>query len=167
MQGSGSFREASDTSSIHCCFSKPVYQSDAEGRVWCHWWRVRASGSDPVWEFTQPCSPFGPSRIGSLSSRINPLVFFIPCSLLKKQLFHGSCPAPFVTALCPRAPHRAKIAPRVAPSTFDGVLRPVLRRGPAPPQSLAVDTSPAPKLPSDDFDTPWKRSKKRPNKRRP
>jgi hypothetical protein len=26
---------------------KPVYQSDAEGRVWCHWWRVRASGSDP------------------------------------------------------------------------------------------------------------------------
>ena len=47
MQVSGSFREASYTSSLQWCFPKPVYQSDAEGRVWCHWWRVRASGSDP------------------------------------------------------------------------------------------------------------------------
>ena len=31
---------------------KPVCQSDAEGRVGCHWWRVRASGSDPGQEFT-------------------------------------------------------------------------------------------------------------------
>ena len=27
MQVGGSFREASDTSSMHWCFSKPVYQS--------------------------------------------------------------------------------------------------------------------------------------------
>ncbi len=47
MPESGSCREASYTSSLHWCFFKPVFQSDAEGRVWCHWWRVRASGSDP------------------------------------------------------------------------------------------------------------------------
>jgi hypothetical protein len=54
-----------------------------------------------------------------------------------------------VAACCPLAPYRAKIAPR----TLGGVPLPVLRPCSAPPQSLAVGTSPAPNLISDHFDT--------------
>ncbi len=59
------------------------------------------------------------------------------------------CPAPVVAALCSRAPHRDKIAPRVAPRTLGGVPHFVLRAWPrsAPVASRRHLTSAQPPTP--------------------